>query len=245
MELSQHENENVLERDETIQQSENNEKIDQVNLQTDYEDESKKAIRSKLYMLAGYGIIALGVLDYCLGTFWGVDITGFRFSPMVYGILGGAIVRFSDSKSYSILFAMLGLAAIGTAFMIGLSRMDDNIKISQVVGQWEERLDSNVVVIWDLKEDKSFVQTFNDTEDSVSFSIKGKYNLSVTENGTLAFVTTYDLNTLSDSDAYDFCKEHNENVEKAQKNDELYGYLDFCVEGDTVRFDGGGWRKLK
>lgn len=231
-----------LEKKESIQQDEILEVQETEQQQEGFEDDPAQLTRGKWCTIAGYAFIALGVLDFCLGTFSGIDLTGFRFSPIIFGGIGSSFIKFKDKfNNNREFFGTLALAVFATACVLAFSKYIGDARAKAFVGQWEESEDDGVTRILDLKEDKSFVLTLTDFKDSIQ--IQGQYKIVDVEGNKKALVWTFGLSTLRGPSSIDIFKEHNERVEQVEKEGQLYGLIDVRVEGDLLKYDGGALKK--
>ena len=55
--------------------------------------------REKVCRYIGWAFYALAVLDFALGTFGNVDVTGFKYSPVIFAVIGYLISRFGGNVS--------------------------------------------------------------------------------------------------------------------------------------------------
>lgn len=53
--------------------------------------------REKICRYIGWGFYGLAALDFALGTIGNVDITGFKYSPVIFGVIGYLISRFGGN----------------------------------------------------------------------------------------------------------------------------------------------------
>ena len=55
--------------------------------------------REKICRYLGWAFYALAVLDFALGNFGNIDITGFKYSPVIFGAIGYLISRYGGNVS--------------------------------------------------------------------------------------------------------------------------------------------------
>ena len=55
--------------------------------------------REKVCRYIGWAFYALAVLDFALGTLGNVDVTGFKYSPVIFAVIGYLISRFGGNVS--------------------------------------------------------------------------------------------------------------------------------------------------
>ena len=55
--------------------------------------------REKICRYIGWGFYVLASLDFALGNFGNIDITGFKYSPVLFGAIGYLISRYGGNVS--------------------------------------------------------------------------------------------------------------------------------------------------
>ena len=63
------------------------------------EETEELSTREKVCRYIGFGFYALAVLDFALGTFGVVDITGFKYSPILFTAIGYLISHYGGNIS--------------------------------------------------------------------------------------------------------------------------------------------------
>lgn len=208
------------------------------------EEPEQQPASAKWCVYIGYTLVALGLLDFCLGNFGGTDLVfTFKYTPVIFGAAGAFLIKNSNTFGYRELFAIVGLIfilVIGTVFVKTAMQKAD---IQPFVGQWEEAIDDEVTRQYTLKEDKTFILKI--IADDGSAEIQGNYELVDVEGNKKCMVLTYDINTLTEPELKDFFTSENEEVKKAEKENKSYGIIGVRVEGNTLLYDGGSLKRVQ
>lgn len=61
-------------------------------------DQSQKSNMGPILKVVEYIFYLLGVLDFCLGRFFDIDITGFWWSPLLFTLVGAMIGQYVKKK---------------------------------------------------------------------------------------------------------------------------------------------------
>ena len=205
-------------------------------------ENAEQPASAKWCVYIGYALIALGLLDFCLGNFSGIDLVfTFKYTPVIFGAVGALLIKNHDTFGYREILGIVGLLVIlvmGTAFFKSAMQKAET---QTFVGQWEDQIEG-VTRIFDLKEDNTFVLKI--IADDGSAQIQGEYKIAEGEGNKKCIVMTYDINTLTEPELKDFFEEYNEKVKKAEKKREIYGIVGVRVEGDSLLvYDNGSMKK--
>ena len=82
----------------TTEESSVSEAVNEVCEQPD-EEAVEISIREKICRYLGWAFYALAVLDFALGNFGNIDITGFKYSPVLFVAIGYLISRYGGNVS--------------------------------------------------------------------------------------------------------------------------------------------------
>lgn len=232
---SQNEN-TVLPQNEEVEHTDDQQTVE-------VEEPVQQPASAKWCVYIGYTLVALGLLDFCLGNFGGTDLVfTFKYTPVIFGAAGAFLIKNNNKFDYREQLAIVGLLfilVIGTAFVkTGMQKTE----LHPFIGQWEVSL-GDVRRCYTLKEDNTFILKV--TNDDGSFEIQGSYELVDVEGEKKCMVLTYDINTLTEPELKDFFTTQNEEVRKAEKEKKAYGIMGVRVEGNTMLFDGGSLQKVQ
>lgn len=145
-------------------------------------------------------------------------------------------------------FTALTLVAAVLMLLSGCSSMEDD-----VLGTWQTTDSDGVTYVMHLNEGGGVLMEISDPNEGYAIEGGGQWELAKADNGNYIIECQYTTYVDREGDpfeanAYDFFENHNQELELAHSNNQLYGDEILSLEGDTMVTDAGEkctWQRIE